>query len=99
MVTKRITVGEKEFMLYPCPIIGLVAIGAKFAEIGTGSVNGTEALVDGIYYGVKRGLQDDPAVTRTFFEWNIDSTNAAELIQAFAEVNGATTKETPQGEA
>lgn len=96
-MTKSITVGGRDFQLHPCPAIGLQAIGANFTKIGTSTEAGLDALVDGIYYGVKRGAQGDAAVTREFFAWNIDATNVLELTQAFAEVNGASPK--PAGEA
>ena len=97
--TRQITVGEREFTLHACPAIGLAAIGGTFAEIGTGSNAGLEALTDGIYYGVKRGAQADATITRDFFAWNIDATNVGALIEAFAEVNGAVLKEPAPGEA
>ena len=99
MGERKITVGGREFTLLPCPAIGLKAIGSNFMEIGTGSQAGIDALVDGIYYGVKRGALDDATITRDHFLWNIDPPNAAELTQAFAEVNGAAVREAAPGEA
>lgn len=96
---KQIRVGGREFTLLPCPAIGLQAIGANFTQIGNGSTVGLEALIDGIYYGVKRGARDDATITRDFFAWNIDATNVGDLITAFAEVNGAEIRESPPGEA
>lgn len=94
MSEKKITLGGKVYTLHPCPAIGLKAIGRAFADIGENSEIGLDALIDGIYYGVRRGIQGDPEFTRDFVAWNIDSLNISELTQAFAEVNGAT-KKTP----
>lgn len=99
MSGEQIRVGDRDFTLLPCPAIGLKAIGQKFAEIGTGSEAGLDALVDGIYYGVKRGAPTDATITRDFFLWNIDATNAADLTLAFARANNAVQKEVAPGEA
>ena len=97
MGTKNIIVGERELVLHPCPAVGLQAIGANFDKIGTDGAAGLEALIDGIYYGVKRGARDDATITREFFAWNIDSTNCGDLISAFAEVNNAVPQHAAEG--
>lgn len=101
MAGKKITVGDREFNLLPCPSIGLKVIGRNLREIGTPTDAGINALVDGIYYGVKRGAMDDATITRDYFEWNIDAANVNDLMLAFAEVNGMTraSTEADQGEA
>lgn len=89
-MAKKITLGGQDFDLLPCPAIGLKEIGRNFTQIGLGSEAGIDALITGIYYGVKRGLpSEDKAFTREFVEWNIDSTNLEELAAAFSEVNNA----------
>ncbi|MDR3414216.1 MAG: hypothetical protein P4L87_25190 [Formivibrio sp.] len=87
-MSKKITVGEREFTLFPCPKIGLSAMGNNFRELGAYSEVGLEMLVLGIYYGVKRGALNDESITREFFEWNIDAINMPQLIKDFVEVNG-----------
>lgn len=98
---KEIMLGEKKYSLLPCPAIGLKAIGRNFSLIGSANEVGIDALTDGIYYGVKRGLpKDDTEFTREFVEWNIDPTNLEELAQAFADVNNAVKAgASPSGEA
>jgi hypothetical protein len=97
---KKIILGEQEFNLLPCPAIGLKEIGRNFGAIGSSNEAGIDALVSGIYYGVKRGLgKDDTSFTREFVEWNIDTTNLELLAQAFADVNDAVKKEGAPGEA
>ena len=89
--SEKITLGGLEFDLLPCPAIGLKVIGRNFAMIGSSNEAGIDALTDGIYYGVKRGLpKGDTQFTREFCEWNIDATNIEPLMQAFAAVNNAT---------
>lgn len=95
---EKITLGEREFTLLPCPAIGLKVIGRNFTQIGSLSDAGIDAITDCIYYGVKRGSPDDATITREFFEWNIDATNVEALSTAAARVNGATNKEADQGE-
>lgn len=100
MAENKITLGGREFALLPCPSIGLKAIGKNFREIGTGSDAGIDALVTGIYYGIKRGAQDDPTVNREFVEWNIDAANMETMVRAFVEANDLRpAAETSQGEA
>jgi hypothetical protein len=82
---KKITVGGQEFTLSAVPAIGLKKIGPRMQLIGsTASEEAIDALVDAIYYGVKR---NHPEAERDHFEWNIDVTNVQELVEAFAEVN------------
>ena len=100
MSERKIHLGGKEFTLLPCPAIGLKEIGRNFSQIGTGSEAGVDALTNGIYFGVKRGIPTDKEFTREFVEWNVDATNIEELTNAFAEVNNATPSGgSPQGEA
>lgn len=99
MSTEKITLGGRELNLLPCPAIGLKAIGRNIQEIGTGSEAGIDALIDGIYYGIKRGAMDDETVTRDFVEWNIDSTNVGCLTEAFVKANGLSQAEASKGEA
>lgn len=98
--SKKITLGGRELTMFPCPTIGLKAIGKNIQALGTATDAGLDALIDGIYYGVKRGVQGDETITREFFEWNIDAANVAELTRAFAEVNGMVKAgDVPPGEA
>lgn len=96
---EKITLGEREFTLLPCPAVGLKAIGRNFGQIGNLSDAGIDAITDCIYYGIKRTAPDDATITREFVEWNIDATNLEALAEAAARVNGATKKEADQGEA
>lgn len=91
MAEKTIVLGGEKFRLLPCPAIGLKTIGRNFALIGSNNEAGIDALIDGIWYGVTRGLPSEAraAFTREFVEWNIDATNLAELAEAFAEANSA----------
>lgn len=99
MPERKITLGSNEYTLLPCPAIGLKAIGRNFSQIGTNSEAGIDALVDGLYFGVKRGIPGDKEFTREFVEWNVDATNLDELVSAFADVNSAARRGTDPGEA
>lgn len=96
---EKITLGEREFTLLPCPAVGLKAIGRNFREIGTNSEAGIDALIDCIYYGIKRAAPNDADITRDFVEWNLDATNMEPLSIVVAQVNKAANKDEAQGEA
>lgn len=88
---KTITLAGQSFQISALPIIGLKVVGPRlhFIEsIGTGdwSPEAVDALVDGVWYGVKR---NHPEVTREFIENNIDIHNMKAVLDAFAEVNTA----------
>lgn len=95
MAEQTIVLGGEKFRLLPCPAIGLKAIGRNFALIGSNNEAGIDALVDGIWYGIARGLPPESraAFTREFVEWAIDATNLADLADAFATVNSAVKQE------
>jgi hypothetical protein len=99
MESKAIKLGGRDFTLLPVPAIGHKAIRENFAKIGSQSIEGIDALIDAVYYGVKRGILEDATFTRDFVAWNIDVTNGHELIQAVVELNRAARKEGKPGEA
>lgn len=92
MPSVKITLADREFTLLPCPAVGLKTIGRKFEKIGTGSEEGLDALIDGIYFGIKRGIPNDHEFTREFVEWNVDATNLTDLTEAFTTANNAVRK-------
>jgi len=82
---KTIVLGGQAFTLSAVPAVGLKKIGPNLQLIGSDfSEASIDALVDAIYYGVKR---NHPDVTRDFVEMNIDVTNIGEVVDVFAEVN------------
>lgn len=84
-MSKVITLGGEKFTLSAVPLIGLAKLGEKITLIGKDfSEDSVEALIDGVYFGVKR---NHPEVERSFFEWNIDTSNLKEVLSAFVEVN------------
>lgn len=87
MAECKVTLGGKEFTLSPVPAVGLKHIGPKIKLIGASdSEDAIDALVDGLYFGIKRNHKD---VDREFVEWNLDVTNMRDLIEKFVEVNTA----------
>ena len=82
---KKVTLGGVEYTLSALPLIGLSVIGNKLDLIGdANSAEGIQALVDGIWYGLRR---NHPEIERETVEWNIDTQNFAEILKAFTEVN------------
>ena len=81
----KITLGKKEFELSPIPLKGLVALEGRLHLIGKDfSQDSADALVDGIYYGLKR---NHPEIDRELVELNIDATNLNQVLTAFVQVN------------
>jgi len=82
---KKVTLGGVEYTLSALPLIGLSAIGKNLDLIGdNNSADGVQALIDGIWYGIKR---NHPDVPREIVEWNIDTHNYKDILEAFTLVN------------
>lgn len=91
MPEKIIQIGGQQLTLRPVPAIGLQKIGERIRLIGSNaSPEAIDALIDALWYGCRRA---HPEVKRELFEWNIDTHNFHEMLEAFIAVN------TPEGQS
>ena len=73
---KKVTLGGVEYTLSALPLIGLSAIGKNLDLIGdNNSADGVQALIDGIWFGIKRNHPDVP------------THNYKDILEAFTLVN------------
>ncbi len=88
-LTKKITLGGRDFDLGPLNLRASIQFTEKFHLLGKPTVEAVDVLVDVIHASLALDYDD---VDRKYVDRHINMHNQAEIVNAFAEVNGLVKK-------
>ena len=92
---KTIELGGKTWTVRPLNIKALKVLGDRVFRIGEMTVEGYDAIVDVLFYGIKR---EHPEIDRDLIEEWVDFPRLAAVAKLLMEVNGFVSKDAVPGE-
>lgn len=102
METREITIEGITFKVAPTPLAKLAKTQAVFGANAMESPEGVEAMVEALFWGIRRARKECEASGGITLEWlleNIDSRNAKDVFELFRDVNTLVAPGAGQGEA